>query len=97
MVEIQKGVLTKKALLPGCSASQAKIPELNSDPSLIMLKALQAMESQMQEQSQAMQTQMQAMQAIAEKVGGAPENNNVGNVGSKSLAKGRHPENRNEM
>ena len=45
-----------------------------------------------EEQSQAMHEQSQVMQAIAERVGGAPENNNADNDATKSRAKGRHPE-----
>ena len=58
-------------------------------------QALQAMQMQMADQNQALATQMsEQMQTIAEKVGGTPNDNQVGagRGGNQSRAKGRLPE-----
>ena len=60
-----------------------------ADPNYFMMKALQAMQEQMQQQNQAMAAQMEA---IAEKVGGNADSNNATGGNKKSHAKGHRPE-----
>ena len=62
-----------------------------SDPNVVLVNALQMMQKQMEKSEERMAAQMQA---IAEKVGGTPNGDNVGAVrgGTHSRAKGKHPE-----
>ena len=89
-----------KAMVQMNSDSKTKTPVQAQDPNYHMIKALQAMQEQMQQQTQALVAQLEAksdaqakaLEAIAEKVSGNTDVNNAAGGNKKSHARGHRPE-----